>query len=176
MPKTGRIYAFYDTERHGFSDVVTILHSREETSGVTTEGEAAYRERHVSFEADSSQPSIDWMGVDDHRLGAWLEDLLAPEPEGQAHRLGGYPDEIQQERFPLVCEHMARGLPEPAYDEEIPQDIERAAEDWRLLLQVDSDPELKMNFGDTGRLYVFVRRPEARRGEFGMTVASWQTH
>jgi hypothetical protein len=176
LPATGRIYAFYDDWRHGFSDVVTILHDGFDATAATTEGEAAFPERRVGFEAGSSGPSIDWLGVDYRGLGGWGEDLLTPEPEGPAHRVGGYPDEIQEDRFPLLCEHMARGLPDPDYGGEVPPDIERAAEDWRLLLQVDSDSDLKMNFGDGGRLYVFIRRSDARRGEFGKAVGAWHTY
>ncbi len=176
LPDAGRLYAFYDDQRHGFSDVVTILHDGSDAAGAAAPGEAAFPERRVGFEAGRSRPSIDWLGVDYRGLGGWVEDLLTPEPEGPAHRVGGYPDEIQDERFPMVCEYMARGLPEPGFDDEVPPDIEDAAEDWRLLLQVDSDPELKMNFGDGGRLYVFIRRSDARRGAFEKAVGGWQTY
>lgn len=176
LPDVGRIYAFYDSERHGFADVVTVLYSVQAPGAPVAAGRSAFDERPVGFQAHRSLPSIDWMGVDYREFGGWLEDLSTPEPEGPAHRVGGYPDEIQGERFPLVCAHMARGLPDPEYNDEIPQDIEAAMQDWRLLLQVDSDPDLRMNFGDGGRLYVFIRRVDARRGEFGATVGAWSTY
>lgn len=176
LPETGWIYLFYDAERHGFADVVTVLHSVQVPEASTTGGRAVFGERHVGFKPDRSFPSVDWMGVDYRGFGGWIEDLLTPEPEGPAHRVGGYPDEIQGERFPLICEHMVRGLPDPDGDEDVPQDIEDALDDWRLLLQVDSDPSLGMNFGDGGRLYVFIRRADARRGQFGGTVGAWSTY
>ena len=43
-------------------------------AAATTEGEAAFPERRVGFEAGRSGPSIDWLGVDYRGLGGWVED------------------------------------------------------------------------------------------------------
>ena len=99
-----------------------------------------------------------------------------PPPDDVQHRIGGYPNEIQTECMWLACEHLARNLPEPQWRAEIPPALERAAKAWRLLLQIDSDPGLKMNFGDGGRLYVFIREQDARRADFSQTVSLWQTY
>jgi uncharacterized protein YwqG len=91
------------------------------------------------------------------------------------HRIGGYPSEIQGGQMALECEYLHRGLTRD-YREPVPDDIRQASWQWRLLLQIDSDPALNMNWWDAGRLYVFVRARDAKRGDFSKTVTVTQTH
>lgn len=72
-------------------------------------------------------------------------------------------------------EYMRRGQTRN-YGEEVPEAILRASKAWRLLLQVDSDPAIGMNWWDGGRLYVFVREKDAARADFSKTVTITQTH
>ena len=186
LPREGRLYAFYDADGHGCADVVRILHSLEPPGAPASPPPGVKRsfpERRVTFTALRSAPSLDWLGLDASEVGCGEDEFERLERIGDApptdevqHRIGGYPNEIQPERMWLSCEHLARGLPEPSWDEDIPPAIERAGKEWRLLLQIDSDPTLKMNFGDGGRLYLFIRERHARRGDFSKTVALWQTY
>jgi hypothetical protein len=186
LPREGLLYAFYDPDGHGLADVVRVLHSIE-PAGSSTPAPPGVRwrfpERRVAFTALSSAPSLDWLGLDASEVGCDEDEFEslqrigdAPPPDEMQHRIGGYPNEIQPERMWLSCEHLARGWPEPRWDEDIPPAVERAAKEWRLLLQIDSDPALKMNFGDGGRLYLFIRERHARRGDLSKTVALWQTY
>ncbi|HET6971805.1 MAG TPA: DUF1963 domain-containing protein [Phenylobacterium sp.] len=87
--------------------------------------------------------------------------------EPSRHQLFGYPDELQDHQLQRECEEFAR------FDgEEVGSS--GAAGDWRLVLQLDSDARLGMTFGDGGRLFVFLREADARRGEFGRAVTVWQ--
>ena len=186
LPREGRLYAFYDPDGHGMADVTRVLRSAEPSGPASPAPKGVWRrfpERRVAFKALSSAPSLDWLGLDASRMDLDENEFQnlerigdAPPADEVQHRIGGYPNEIQPERMWLSCEHLARGLPEPAWNEDIPPAVERAAKEWRLLLQVDSDPDLKMNFGDGGRLYLFIRERHARRGDFSKTVALWQTY
>jgi uncharacterized protein YwqG len=187
LPREGRFYAFYDPERHGCADVVRVLYSTDEP-GPPIPAPAGVRwrfpERRVAFMVFNSAPSPDWLNldpcdidldfetVDERRAG--FADMVPPDE--LQHRIGGYPNEIQAECMRLSCEHMARGLPAPDHGAVVPPAIERASKQWRLLLQIDSDPGLKMNWGDGGLLYVFIREKDALAGDFSKTVSIWQTH
>jgi hypothetical protein len=186
LPETGRLYAFYDPDGHGCADVVRIFHSTEPLGpAVAAPARTSRRfpERRVAFEHLTSAPSLDWLGLDPTELGLSEDQFFAlgtiadaPAPNEVQHRIGGYPNEIQPERMWLSCEHLARDLPDPVWGVEIAPAIARAAKEWRLLLQIDSDDALKMNFGDGGRLYVFIRERHARTADFSKTVSLWQTY
>ncbi|HEY3696827.1 YwqG family protein [Phenylobacterium sp.] len=187
LPEAGRLYAFYDDQRLGFGDTVQILHSpdppgppRAPPAGLAAK--MRFPDRRVGFLPLSSMPSLDWLGMDvvELDIGDQALDALADlsnEPFGDElqHRIGGYPGEIQGTNMRLACEHLARGL---KYDPqaEVPPAIERASKSWRLLLQIDSDPALRMNWGDGGRLYIFVRAQHARAGDFSKTVTLTETY
>jgi uncharacterized protein YwqG len=188
LPETGALYAFNDDERYGFRDHVQVLFSSDPASrGLTpapSDLAAKHRfgERRVDFLRLISVPSLDWLSVDPREVDLSDDDLdeLADAPNAPfgdelQHRIGGYPSEIQNGSMALACERLARGLDSDTDDEPTPA-IERASKEWRLLLQIDSDPALKMNFGDGGRLYVFIKERHARAGVFSKTVSIWQTY
>lgn len=184
LPTEGRIYAFFDPDGYGAADVVQILYTDQPPGPATAPSGRRYRERRVAFMEFTSIPSLDWLGMDAAEFGLDYEtfqssiaDLAdAPPDEEVQHRIGGYPNEIQDECLRLLSEHLARGLPPPVYGVEVPDAIDRASRQWQMLLQIDSDPDLGMNFGDGGRLYVFIREQHARKGDFSKTVALWQTY
>jgi uncharacterized protein YwqG len=186
LPAEGRLYAFYDEWRAGFADEVRIVSSNDPAgppmpSPPTLAPKWRFPERRTAFLPFKSIPSLDWLGVDTADLDVSEEELdnLSDAPDAPfgdelQHRIGGYPSEIQGSEMRLECEYLARGL--KAGREEPPPNILRASRTWRLLLQIDSDPALTMNFGDGGRLHVFIRERHARAGDFSKTVSLSQTY
>lgn len=185
LPADGRLHLFVDEERYGFADLVRVLHSREVPVGERTPPAGLRRkflERRVAFIRLTSLPSLDWLGVAADGLAVSDEELdrlsdLPDAPFGDdiQHRIGGYPSEIQASRMQVECERLRRGLDE-SDGAEVPEAVHRASRQWRLLIQVDSDPALGMNWGDGGRLYVFIRKADAERADFSRTVTLFQTH
>lgn len=165
LPAEGRLYAFLDPSTFGAPDLVRITFSTEAPGPPARQPEGVaerYRERRVEFTPLNSVPSLEWLDVRDpldlefEEFEARLQEFGAQPPrEDRLHRIGGYPDGLQNGCLGLECEHLARGLPPPDYV--TPAAIERASREWRLLLQIDSDRDLGMEFGDAGRLYVFIR-------------------
>lgn len=186
LPADGRLYAFYDDQRLGFADLVQIVHSHEPAGDsapppADVSPKLRFPERRVEFLRLRSIPSLDWLGVDVRELDDDVDlDELADLPNAAfgdelQHRIGGYPSEIQEEQMALSCERLRRGLRQYDGEESTPA-MQRASKSWRLLLQIDSDPALKMNWGDGGMLYVFIREQDARAGDFSKTVTLFQCY
>jgi hypothetical protein len=180
LPTLGRIYAFTDEERGGFADHVVILASTQAPGAPSGIKPAkAFPERRVEGHPYTSFPSPEWLGVDgvEGEQEGLDEFVIEPEPvrrEGM-HRIGGFPSEIQGGVMLAECEALARGFG-ANYDDLTPDEMTEAAASWRMLLQIDSDPELKMNWWDGGRFYVFIREDDARVGDFSRTVTISQSH
>lgn len=190
LPSDGRIYAFFDDARNGSADVVTIIYSKDPPEREAEPPSAIskrwrFGERRIGFMVYSSVPSEDWLEV----VGP--EDLTETDLEvdageaigfedfdlgnGVQHRIGGYPEEIQNGSLAIEAEYVAQGSHRD-YRQHVPAEVLDRAREWRLLLQIDSDDALKMNWWDGGRLFVFVREADARKGDFSRTVTITQTH
>jgi hypothetical protein len=186
LPSSGHLFAFVDIERYGFAEQVCVLYSSESSRrsrAPVPPGVKRLNERRVAFEFCGSIPSLDWLGMEtaEAHLDRTELDELAELPDrpfgdGLQHRIGGYPSEIQNGCLRIECEHLARRLPEPDYEIPVAPAIDRASRQWRLLLQIDSDPDLGTHFGDNGRLYVFIRERHARAGDFSKTVTIFQCY
>ena len=156
LPTEGQFYAFVNEERNGFADLVRVIYAIEPPGpGLSAPPKTrVYPERPVAFEAYPSIPSLDWLGAEDFEVTDDQLDTLAGLPDlpfgdELQHRIGGYPGEIQGTRMHVDCELIRRGSPVEGDGAEVTDAILRASRQWRMLLQVDSDPALKMNYEST---------------------------
>ena len=95
--------------------------------------------------------------------GAAYDELI--EADGAPlHRLLGHPDPIQGD-MQLECQLASHGLyvGDPSgYRDSRAADLRAGAVDWRLLLQIDSDEEADMMWGDAGRIYYWMHKDAMR--------------
>ena len=56
------------------------------------------------------------------------------------------------------------------------KELRNGAADWRLLLQIDTDDDLGVMWGDGGILYAWIREEDARAGRFDRTWVVLQCH
>jgi uncharacterized protein DUF1963 len=163
LPTTGVLYFFCDAALHDGPEFARVLWGDEGPSS----GADRIGEHRISLLPVRSLPSSFWLGVQ-HDFGASVEgaDGSPLQLRGPHHQLGGYPDEIQSEQMARSCARLAAGY----------WSLPDEPESWRLLLQIDSDPDLELEFGDGGRLFVFVREKDARAGDFSRTVSIWQSY
>lgn len=78
------------------------------------------------------------------------------------HRVGGYPEPIQGDPK-LEAELVSHGLycgDATGYDRGKELGLWQGSLDWELLLQVDSDENANMMWGDVGCLYYLIRRQD----------------
>jgi uncharacterized protein YwqG len=95
----------------------------------------------------------------------FLESYAGSETE---HQLLGLPRPIQGE-MELECQLVTNGLytgDASGYKDPRRKTLEPGAIDWTLLLQVDSDDNAGMMWGDLGRLYFWVRRQDLASRNF----------
>lgn len=115
-------------------------------------------------------PLLDPLGFSKGEQDRYFEDVLQPlnAAEGQVyHQLGGYAEPIQND-MQLECQLTTHGIycgDASGYEDPRRNALEAGTADWRLLLQVDSDDNAQMMWGDAGRLYYWIRRQDlaARR-------------
>jgi uncharacterized protein YwqG len=92
------------------------------------------------------------------------------------HRIGGYPDCIQPSVDPKLEAHLvSHGLncgDQSGYREGKERGLWPGAADWELLLQVDSEGGIGMQWGDGGRLYFLIHKDDLRQRRF---EKAWMT-
>lgn len=89
-------------------------------------------------------------------------------------KVGGIPDLPKEVPWPiwkgeLECQLVTNGLycgDETGYNNERRKALESDAVNWRILLQIDSNEEIGMYWGDLGRIYFWIREDDLRNKEF----------
>lgn len=84
------------------------------------------------------------------------------------HQLLGIPRPIQADPA-VACQFGIHGVHRrtpPHFDSERAAQVEGGAAEWRLLLQLDSDDNADMMWGDAGMLYFMIREPDLRERRF----------
>jgi hypothetical protein len=77
------------------------------------------------------------------------------------HRFLGHPNQVQNP-MPIECELVSHGLDRADATDETKQ----SAKNWRLLLQVGTDDARGTEWGDTGRIFFWIREEDARDRDF----------
>lgn len=93
--------------------------------------------------------------------------LGEPDSDPLTHRFLGQPDPIQGD-MQHVCQLASNGISCGADYTTDPHALAllSCSSQWRLLLQVDSQEDIGMMWGDVGRLYWWIRDDDLRNGEW----------
>ena len=184
LPPDGLLSFFYDAEQRawGFdpeeAGAWAVLHTPSGTTlsrrGLPKDLPDEARFDPISVAARTELCPEPWASRAIERLGLnaaqtetyadLLDELVGGDPEPR-HILLGHPDPIQGE-MQLECQLVSNGLycgDSTGYEDPRASELEGGADDWRLLLQVDTDDDASMMWGDTGRLYFWVTEEALRR-------------
>lgn len=116
------------------------------------------------------QPNLEisglaWGQQQQQQYDAALQAVTAKAPGHPQHRMLGRPDTIQDD-MRLQCQLAANGVSDPSSAPDRVAQLTPGANEWTLLLQVDTDPAAGMNWGDNGMLYFWIKRDDLAHANF----------
>jgi len=88
------------------------------------------------------------------------------------HRLLGQPDQLQDDMH-LAVQLASHGM--SINTESPPADVVKGALNWRLLFQIDTDPQAGMNWANNGMVYYWIERDALKARQFDRVWAVLQS-
>lgn len=185
LPANGVLSFFYDAsqqtfgsdprDRNGFKTLYFTQPASElkrTDTPTSLPAEARSRVCSVGFSVELTLPlrpnleitSLQWSADDQRRYDAALEQLTSGQTH-PIHRLLGHPDTIQDD-MRLQCQLAANGVADPSSEPDKVAQLTPGANDWILLLQVDSDPNTTITWANAGMLYFWIRREDLADKQF----------
>jgi len=111
------------------------------------------------------------LGLRPEELDAYsqvLDQAAEQRPPGAAHQLLGHSSPVQGD-MQLECQLVSHGLycgDQTGYTDPRAQALKAGAKNWRLLMQIDTDDDGGMMWGDCGRLYFWMTDDALQRRAF----------
>ena len=189
LPKTGLLYFFYSAEQEswGFDlkdkNKFKVIYWNGDFSGLKRTEFPADLSEYSCFKSCSieikSEVSLPLYGHEVYEDFADGEDDKFWEEiynDGNLNKLLGYSDNIQNE-MELECELVTNGLycgDPTGFNDPRAKELEPNAINWRLLLQIDSNIENEMMWGDCGRLYFWIKKNDLLNIQFDKSWFSLQ--
>ncbi|GCE14470.1 YwqG family protein [Tengunoibacter tsumagoiensis] len=188
LPSTGMLWFFYDSQQQAFGDKPTdrgawqVLFAKDTPATLrpapvpdTLAKQGQFKARALTFSPEltlSAQPQLEvpglsWTDTDQKRYDTVFAQFQ--DEAGQAaprHRISGFPDTIQDD-MRLQCQMMTHGVTDSASPQVA--ELQRHANDWQLLLQVDTDEQIGMRWGSSGMLYYWLPVDALRKQQFDQT-------
>jgi uncharacterized protein YwqG len=183
LPPSGRLLFFYDSgqETWGFDPADrgswTVLFVEDGQPMEPFVDPGLFRPVPLTASAEIDLPPCEslWFassGIAPDEVDAYLELRTSLSGDYLIHKLLGYPDPIQNE-MQTECQLVSHGIycgNADGYRDPRAETLRPGANDWRLLLQVDSEEDRAgMMWGDVGRVYFWIRDEDLRARNFDRT-------
>jgi uncharacterized protein YwqG len=117
-------------------------------------------------------PAVAALGLTTEERNAYWDVLQQMEEQAQGatqHRMLGHASPVQGD-MQVECQLVSNGIycgDAGAHADPRAKALEAGAGAWRLLMQIDSDDNAEMMWGDCGRLYFWLTAEALRRRAFG---------
>ncbi|HVT11206.1 MAG TPA: YwqG family protein [Fimbriimonadaceae bacterium] len=182
LPEDGLLLFFYDVElQYGFVDYGRIgywqvVHATGPVSPRNVPSAQheplTYYEVKLSPVCDVQLPNPESLenriSIDKELLDEYYDAWYGQPGPAPQHQMLGFPQPIQNDPFE-ECQVEAnalnvagrKGVLDPAWPS-----LQEGVKDWRLLLQVDSDEDAGMMWGDVGMLYFCIRERDLEMARF----------
>jgi uncharacterized protein YwqG len=185
LPQSGMLFFFYNQEQKtwGFdpkdrgSWQVIYAAKGDDAVRSAPEGlrkDCVYKEKPVAFTPVATYP--DWqdervvaLNLNDKQSDQYIDLCSSVFRNGPAHHFLGYPSPVQGNDMDLECQFASHGLycGDPSgYNDPRAKQLEAGRSDWVLLLQLDTDDDAGMMWGDCGMLYFWIKRRDLLEGRF----------
>lgn len=195
LPESGAIYLFYDAvlqswgfdprEAGGFKVIYAP-----ETKGAAPAARPAFHAKVPTFNEKKVEPSryfqhcppgsfhfemVKISEEDRDKYCDFHDAVINAQSKalggGMMHKFGGWANHTQnpmEEQCALVTGGVDCGGPTYT-DQALVRQLLDAPNDWTLLLQIDSDPDIGLMWGDAGRLYLWIKTSDLQQRKFDNT-------
>lgn len=122
-------------------------------------------EEELTFPSDESGTELQLSSDESLRYSEFCQSWYGDSPH---HHLLGQPQLIQGSDWKRECQLASNGIfsgDAGGYTSEQATELEARAEQWQLLLQVDTDEMTGMEWGDGGSLYFCINQSELERND-----------
>ena len=182
LPEQGMLWFFYDCSDEGMPwgfdpadaegwRVIYAGKAEPEPAQEPEDLEVSFSEARISFETRIDLPSTESdlcidLDLPDEEMDDYFDWM--EEREGECNKLLGHSDNIQ-DGMELECEIVTGGIScgDPSgYEKAKALGLDKNVSRWNLLMQVESNEDLGMMWGDMGRLYLWITDEDLKARRF----------
>ena len=184
LPETGNLLFFYDVDTMPWGGEIEdkalwkVIYLQQTDTEIDFPRQLAeeFRFNEVYLKAIKTEqlPSLDReeakaLNLSEEQQKTYYELCDREFGDQPAHQISGFPECIQNDDMELECQllnHRINIDDASVYQSEAAQKLQTGASDWKLLLQLDTDENAEMMWGDCGTLYFWVKEQEAKATNF----------
>ena len=182
LPTDGALLFFYDVDEQpwGFDPKhrggCAVLHvpDLESPAMAATNTDELFPQVGINFRfietlPSTERPEVEVLSLSDQEFDEYWKLRDAAFQGLPKHQLTGLPTPVQGDYMELECQLVSNGVycgDSSGYNGPRAKELEGGASDWRLLLQLDTDDDAGVMWGDCGTLYFWVQAQDAAEGRF----------